>query len=236
MRMSFTFRFIPFLAAIVVALIALSLGNWQSRRAEEKQRLASEQTLQAALPALDMQLLNQGKAPAYFRSVQMTGSFIAQWPIYLDNRPYQGKAGFYLIMPFKLKDSEKTLLVMRGWLPRDAQNRVQLPIIPTPEGELQLEGKVRESVGHVMQLGSEPVLQSGVIRQNFEVTELSKASGLKLENFIIEQTSDAKDGLIRDWPQPSLGIEKHRGYAFQWYGLAVTALLFFIATGIKRAS
>jgi cytochrome oxidase assembly protein ShyY1 len=87
-----------------------------------------------------------------------------------------------------------------------------------------------------MQLGSEPALQSGVIRQNFEVAELSKASGLKLENFIIEQTSDAKDGLIRDWPQPSLGIEKHRGYAFQWYGLAVTALLFFIATGIKRAS
>ena len=236
MRMSFTFRFIPFLAAVVVALIALSLGNWQSRRAEEKQRLASEQTLQAALPPLDMQLLNEGKAPAYFRSVQMTGSFIAQWPIYLDNRPYQGKAGFYLLMPFKLKDSEKILLVMRGWLPRDAQNRVQLPIIPTPQGVLQLEGKVRESVGHVMQLGSEPALQSGVIRQNLEVTELSKASGLKLENFIIEQISDTEDGLIRDWPQPSLGMEKHRGYAFQWYGLAVTALLFFIATGIKRAS
>ncbi len=236
MRMSFTFRFIPFLAALIVALIALSLGNWQSRRAEEKQRLASEQTLQAALPPLDMQSLNEGKVPAHFRSVQMTGSFIAQWPIYLDNRPYQGKAGFYLLMPFKLKDSEKILLVMRGWLPRNAQNRVQLPITPTPEGELQLEGKVRESVGHVMQLGSEPALQSGVIRQNFEVAELSKASGLKLENFIIEQTSDAKDGLIRDWPQPSLGIEKHRGYAFQWYGLAVTALLFFIATGIKRAS
>lgn len=236
MRMSFTFRFIPFLAAVMVALIALSLGNWQSRRAEEKQRLASEQTLQAALPPLDMQLLNEGKALAYFRSVQMTGSFIAQWPIYLDNRPYQGKAGFYLLMPFKLKDSEKILLVMRGWLPRDAQNRVQLPIIPTPQGVLQLEGKVRESVGHVMQLGSEPALQSGVIRQNLEVTELSKASGLKLENFIIEQISDTEDGLIRDWPQPSLGMEKHRGYAFQWYGLAVTALLFFIATGIKRAS
>ena len=236
MRMSFTFRFIPFLAAIIVALIALSLGNWQSRRAEEKQRLASEQATQAGLPPLDMQLVEEGKAPAYFRSVQMTGSFIAQWPIYLDNRPYQGKAGFYLLMPFKLKGSEQTLLVMRGWLPRDAQNRLQLPITPTPQGVLQLEGKVRESVGHVMQLGSEPALQSGVIRQNLEVTELSKASGLRVENFIIEQTSETADGLIRDWPEASLGIEKHRGYAFQWYGLAVTALLFFIATGIKRAS
>ena len=236
MRMSFTFRFIPFLAAVMVALIALSLGNWQSRRAEEKQRLASELATQAALPPLDMQLVKEGKAPAYFRSVQMTGSFIAQWPIYLDNRPYQGQAGFYLLMPFKLKDSEQTLLVMRGWLPRDAQNRLQLPITPTPEGVLQLEGKVRESVGHVMQLGSEPALQSGVIRQNLEVAELSKTSGLKLENFIIEQTSETADGLIRDWSEASLGIEKHRGYAFQWYGLAVTALLFFIATGIKRAS
>ena len=236
MRMSFTFRFIPFLATIIVALIALSLGNWQSRRAEEKQRLASEQATQAAQPPLDMQLAGEGKAPAHFRSVQMTGSFIAQWPIYLDNRPYQGKAGFYLLMPFKLKDSEQTLLVMRGWLPRDAQNRLQLPITPTPQSVLRLEGKVRESVGHVMQLGSEPALQSGVIRQNLEVTELSKTSGLKLENFIIEQTSETADGLIRDWPEASLGIEKHRGYAFQWYGLAVTALLFFIATGIKRAS
>lgn len=236
MRMSFTFRFIPFLAAVMVALIALSLGNWQSRRAEEKQRLASELATQAALPPLDMQLVKEGKTPAYFRSVQMTGSFIAQWPMYLDNRPYQGKAGFYLLMPFKLKDSEQTLLVMRGWLPRDAQNRLQLPITPTPQGVLQLEGKVRESVGQVMQLGSEPALQSGVIRQNLKVTELSKASGLKIENFIIEQTSETADGLIRDWPEASLGIEKHRGYAFQWYGLAVTALLFFIATGIKRAS
>ena len=86
-----------------------------------------------------------------------------------------------------------------------------------------------------MQLGSEPALQAGVIRQNLEVAELSKASGLHFEKFIIEQTSETSDGLIRDWPQPSMGSDKHRGYAFQWYGLAVTALLFFMVTGLKRA-
>ncbi|MEY2953531.1 MAG: hypothetical protein RLZZ401_1618, partial [Pseudomonadota bacterium] len=26
-------------------------------------------------------------------------------------------------------------------------------------------------------------------------------------------------GLSREWPEPSLGIEKHYGYAFQWFGL-----------------
>jgi cytochrome oxidase assembly protein ShyY1 len=236
MRLSFRFRFIPFIAAVVVAIIALSLGNWQTRRAEEKQNLAQEQAQQAALPAVDLQLLGESTAPANFRAVQMMGTFMKEWPIYLDNRPYQGKAGFYLLMPFKLKESGKIIIIMRGWLPRDMQDRQKLAITPTPEGMVKLEGVIRSSVGKVMQLGSEQALQAGVIRQNFQVAELSKASGLHIENIIVEQTTELKDGLIRDWPQPSLGSDKHKGYAFQWYGLAVTALLFFIATGLKRAS
>lgn len=236
MRLSFRFRFIPFIAAVVVAIIALSLGNWQTRRAEEKQNLAQEQAQQAALPAVDLQLLGESTAPANFRAVQMMGTFMKEWPIYLDNRPYQGKAGFYLLMPFKLKESGKIIIIMRGWLPRDMQDRQKLAITPTPEGMVKLEGVIRSSVGKVMQLGSEQALQAGVIRQNFQVAELSKASGLHIENIIVEQTTELKDDLIRDWPQPSLGSDKHKGYAFQWYGLAVTALLFFIATGLKRAS
>jgi surfeit locus 1 family protein len=236
MRLSFRFRFIPFIAAVVVAIIALSLGNWQTRRAEEKQNLAQEQAQQAALPAVDLQLLGESTASANFRAVQMMGTFMKEWPIYLDNRPYQGKAGFYLLMPFKLKESGKIIIIMRGWLPRDMQDRQKLAITPTPEGMVKLDGVIRSSVGKVMQLGSEQALQAGVIRQNFQVAELSKASGLHIENIIVEQTTELKDGLIRDWPQPSLGSDKHKGYAFQWYGLAVTALLFFIATGLKRAS
>ena len=40
----------------------------------------------------------------------------------------------------------------------------------------------------------------------------------------------------RDWPLPSAGVDKHRGYAFQWYALAATAFLFFLVTGFRRAS
>ena len=235
MRLSFQFRLIPFIATIVVVLVGLSLGNWQTRRAEEKLSLAREQALQTAQPPLELQLLAGDEIPANFRTVMMTGTFLTQWPIYLDNRPYQGQAGFYLLMPFKLNGSGKIILVMRGWLPRDTQDRQKLPATRTPQGLVKLEGVVRGSVSHVMQLGSEPALQAGVIRQNLEVAELSKASGLQFEKFIIEQTSETSDGLIRDWPQPSVGSDKHRGYAFQWYGLAVTALLFFIVTGLKRA-
>jgi cytochrome oxidase assembly protein ShyY1 len=53
---------------------------------------------------------------------------------------------------------------------------------------------------------------------------------------VIEQTGDSGDGLVRDWPKPSLGMEKHQGYAFQWFALAATAILFFVITGFKRGS
>jgi len=29
-------------------------------------------------------------------------------------------------------------------------------------------------------------------------------------------------------------VEKHRGYAFQWYALAAMAFIFFVVTGIRR--
>ena len=68
------------------------------------------------------------------------------------------------------------------------------------------------------------------------MARLAQASGLEIEPFIIEQTGNDKDGLVREWSRPSLGIDKHLGYAFQWVALAATAFLFFVVTGIKRAS
>jgi cytochrome oxidase assembly protein ShyY1 len=42
--------------------------------------------------------------------------------------------------------------------------------------------------------------------------------------------------LLRVWPSPSSGIDKHRGYAFQWYALAAMAILFFVITGFRSGS
>ena len=33
--------------------------------------------------------------------------------------------------------------------------------------------------------------------------------------------ADRDDGLVREWPDPGSGVDKHLGYAFQWYALAV---------------
>jgi surfeit locus 1 family protein len=71
--------------------------------------------------------------------------------------------------------------------------------------------------------------------QNLALPDVAHASGLPLLPFFIQQTGpQADDALVRDWPAPGFGVEKHQGYAFQWYALAVMAMLFFIITGLRR--
>jgi cytochrome oxidase assembly protein ShyY1 len=72
--------------------------------------------------------------------------------------------------------------------------------------------------------------------QNIDPAQFAQASGMKLKPFFIEQSGPGADGLVRNWPAPSTGVEKHQGYAFQWYALAVMALLFFVITGFRRGT
>ena len=170
-----------------------------------------------------------------YRRVRITGEFVAGWPIFLDNRPHEGKAGFYLAMPFKITGSDRHVLVLRGWLPRDPVEYTRLPQVATPQGRVTLEGVAVASAGHVMQLGTPGALKPGAIVQNLEVDELARASGLRLMPFFVQQGGAQAPGevLVRDWPAPATGIDKHRGYAVQWYALAAMAALFFVITGFR---
>ena len=236
MRLHFRLRWIPLIATLVVCTVGILLGNWQTRRAEEKLVLQQEMIARGRFDPLNANTLASDTVPEEFRRVSADGEFLRDWAVYLDNRPLHGKSGFYLLMPLKLADSHQVVLVLRGWSPRDPRDPTKLPAVPLPAPPVHLEGKVRHSAGKLMQLGGPVELKPGAIVQNAEVADFVTASKLPLQTFIIEQTSDTGDGLVRDWPLPSTGIDTHRGYAFQWYALSAAALIFFLVTGFRRAS
>jgi cytochrome oxidase assembly protein ShyY1 len=235
--MRFRFRFIPLIATVAVVALGLSLGNWQQRRAEEKTALGARLAAGNAAAPLQLGAVTLPAQQAEFRRVRVTGQFVPGWPVYLDNRPYQGRAGFYMLMPFAIAGSDLHVLVARGWLPRDPVQRDKLPAITTPDGPVTLDGTARLNAGHVMQLGSAPALRPGAIVQNADEAQVAAASGLKMQPFVIEQTAAVPGDdrqLVRDWPAPELGVDKHRGYAFQWYALSAMALIFFVWNGFRR--
>lgn len=241
MRIAFRFKLLPFIATVLVVALGIALGNWQERRAAQK--IALEHKLAAGNAAAPIRLSAAPIAAdaVEWRRVAVTGQFVADWPVYLDNRPYNGQAGFYVLMPFKIAGSAMHVLVERGWVPRNSAQRDKLPDYGTPAGTVTIEGIARLNAGHVMQLGSAPALRPKAIVQNAEVAQVAHDSGLALQPFVLEQVkpaspADGDTGLVRDWPAPALGVDKHRGYAFQWYSLALMAVLFFVFNGYRRGS
>jgi cytochrome oxidase assembly protein ShyY1 len=234
MPIKFRFRWIPLIATIIAVTIGISLGQWQTRRAAEK--LAIEHKLSTRETAAPL-VLSTGRPTideVEYRRIRVSGQFVQDWPVYLDNRPHQGTAGFHLLMPFKIAGSDMHLLVARGWARRDVVDRTRLPDIATPRGTIELEGIARRNAGQVLQLGQPEPLKPGAIVQNLDIAELERATKLPMQSFVLEQTSDTQDGLVREWLRPSTGVDKHRGYAFQWYALAATAFLFYVVTGLRR--
>jgi len=248
MRLAFRFRLIPFIATVLLVVLGIALGNWQTRRAGEKlaiaarvaERGAAAPVMFDAAAAQGLDRVEPGLHPTdigqlEYRRVRLTGEFVASWPLFLENRPYNGRAGFYLAMPFKIAGSQLHVMVLRGWLPRDPVEYARLPEFSTPPGTVEIEGVVVGNAGHVMQLGTPGPVTPGARVQNLAVEEVARASGLRFTSLFVQQTGPARTGehLVRDWPAPSTGVDKHRGYAFQWYALAAMAALFFVITGFR---
>jgi cytochrome oxidase assembly protein ShyY1 len=236
MRISFRFRPIPFVATVLLVALGVSLGNWQQRRGAEKIALQHKLGERAAAAALTIGPELVAAGPLEYRRVKVTGQFVDGYPVYLNNRPQDGRAGFYLVMPLKIAGSDTHVLVARGWLPRNSAEAARIAPYATPAGTFTIDGIAKAGVGHVMQLGTPEPVKPGAIVQNIDPAQFARASGLKLQPFFIEQAGPGADGLVRNWPAPSLGVEKHQGYAFQWYALAVMALLFFVMTGFRRGT
>lgn len=227
-------RILPLLATAIVCAIGISLGNWQTRRAEEKDAIATliQAQLQQA-PKVLVQAADFDQLKA-FQKVKLRGQFVRNWSLYLDNRPLYGVAGFYVLMPFKIEGSDRYVLVARGWLQRNPVERTKIPPLLTDNGLIEIEGVVRDQLDRTMQLGKSETLKPGSIVQHLPLDELSRLTGFSIFDKVLEQTSNASDSLVRDWPKPSAGADKHRAYAFQWYGLALMAAIFFVVTGIRR--
>jgi surfeit locus 1 family protein len=238
MRLRFRFRTVPFLAMLVLAAVGILLGNWQTRRAAEKTVLQARLAQRGAAPALVLGEALQDPAAIEFRRVIVTGKFVPNWPLFLDNRPLDGRSGSVLLMPFTIAGSHRHVLVARGWLPRDPAGGTRLPAFDTPAGTVTLEGIAVRRPARLMQLGKAPGLRPGAVVQNLEVDAFARASGLDMQPFLLEQTGPAMPGeaLVRKWPAPGVDVDRHKGYAFQWYALAALAFLFFVMTGWRSGS
>ena len=228
------------IAAALVFLVTCSLGFWQLGRMQQKLDLAAAIEQMEARGILYANDRSWTLAATEHRRMLARGRFLGQHTIFLDNRPHprgvdpkSGVSVGYLVMtPLLLEPSKKVLWVNRGWLPRLADNRFNVPQVKTPEGMVELEGVVFAHPPRVMELGRDSVDSSVV--QNLDIKSFEVKIPYPHFDFVLRQTTDINDDLVRDWAPAQSGAERHQGYAFQWFALAALTLSFWLLSGLKR--
>ncbi len=165
-----------------VSLMALTarLGVWQLDRAQTKLAMQDQLQANARLPALTASALPEtaeGIQSSLYRPLQVQGRWLPQATVYLNNRPMQGAVGFWVMTPLRLDDG-RVLLVQRGWLPRNTQDRLRIAPYQTIEERVEVRGRLALEPSRLMELGTSG---DGVVRQNLSIAEMARQWGTAIE-------------------------------------------------------
>lgn len=243
------------LAAIIAVAITLNIGFWQQSRAHEKLALQASIQAQTALPSLDAAGLmratsrstsEQGAhAPDILhRVISLTGHWLPQHTLFLDNRQMDAKPGLFVLTPFEFEDTstanKKVILVQRGWLPRNFLDRNKLPEVATESAQVTIVARIALTPSKLFEFKG---ADKGALRQNIEIKALAKEFKIELLPYSLLQLDqvdanaakvEAKDQkkrgaqLLRNWAQPNFGSEKNYGYMVQWWALSALILLLYV--------
>lgn len=237
-------RVLPGAAAVLGIVLTVSLGNWQTRRAAEKRQAQQAIAAAIALPPIELEHALAGAVTIAGRRVSARGRFLDDFTVYIDNRAYRGQAGFHVLTPFLAESFAQPVLVLRGWVPQDPARRSQLPALAPAVGLLHIEALAQSDLEQVLELASPaPPGPHDRLWQNASIDKVSRWSGLGLAPVVLRQLTEQSQvvapgegiaagaaagqaparttELVRDWPSPGSGVDKHRAYAFQWYSMAV---------------
>lgn len=220
-------RVVVGMAAVAAVALVMSLGRWQLDRAAQKVALAQSirtEGSKATLAASDIVQSTQRDALVH-RTVRLQGRWLTERTVYLENRQMQGRVGFFVLTPLQLADSPAVVIVQRGWAPRNFENRTALPAVQTSAELVVVQGRMAPPPSKLYEPGPS---SAGAIRQNLDLAQFQQETGLPLlQDLSVVQTGAASEGLLREWPEINLGVDKHYGYAAQWFALAALIVVLY---------
>lgn len=220
------------LTAAGIALF-VSLGIWQLERAAYKaelehkfeQRLAEDyRPLDAAEDFSDIQ----------YRKLRLQGRYDLEHQLLLDNQVHEGRAGYHVLTPFRLVDSDYLLLVDRGWAAWGERRSPLPPILPPVQPDIAsgiafVPGEPALKLGAAPLSGDWPRLITYL-----DIAELRQIYSADLLPMVLWMAPENPGAYLRDWDPIWLPPEKSRAYALQWFSFAAISLVLFVVLNLRK--
>lgn len=233
---SFSPRLWPTIGALLALGLFIQLGHWQYGKSLATEAEAMERETRGAgapMPLPEVVASPEGFSHARLR---VTGHFVGTYQFYLDNRQEDGVAGYQVLTPFQPDQAERWVLVNRGWRAWP-QGRRGMPQEAVPEGEFTVVGLGEIPSTKALFMMPNQGDTEGLLRMKVDLGAFAAWSKHPIQPIVLLEQSGPEDGLSRRWPPPEDKTLMHRGYAYQWWGMALATVgFFFYASVRKRAS
>jgi surfeit locus 1 family protein len=226
-------RLVPSIAALLVIVLTVGLGNWQRGRAATKRTQQALYAARASEPVIH--LAGSGGALLQFegRRAELRGTPLNEASILLDNRIADGRAGYWVLTPIRAAGAETAVLILRGWAPLGS-SRDRPPAAPDMAESATIHGVVIRPPSPRLRLGDDKELPAGPVWSELDLRRYQRVFRFPVADAILQQRNDTMDGLRRRWPEPGDGSARNSAYAMQWYSFAVLTLILYVGLNLKR--
>jgi surfeit locus 1 family protein len=214
---------------VIFAVVFFSLGIWQIERGQTKTQIMSE--FENKLTKEPIYLNAESKK---WDRVLVNGKWENKKQLLIDNVIHQGIAGYKVLTPLRINETNKLILIDRGWIKQN-KFRDQLPDIQIPEDFASVIGTLEQpELGLVL---SDELISNNwpKISQTKNVEVISKAYTEEIFPMILLADPLLKNSLeyIKITPTNMTPI-KHYGYSSQWFLMFIVLCFMYIWYGLSR--
>ncbi len=231
-------NFAPTLFAVAITVVAVALfvrlAFWQLSRASEKEALQAQYAA-GQRSVVELTAANIAGLTRYQR-VSARGRYDSAHQILLDSMPSaMGQPGYRVVTPFELEQGG-WVLVDRGWH-RPGATRSDIPDVTVGEAPRTIAGQLSALPRPGVRLAGPGSTGNSWPRvMNYpEHVSIEQALDRQVLPGLVLLDANQPDGYERAWEaRTDMGSGQHLGYAVQWFGFAIAALVLFVVLGLRR--
>ena len=221
-------------ASLIVATLALliSLGFWQLDRADEK-RVIEDKIAIANSENVELVVSTEFLKDKEYYHVRLQGSYVDDKQFIYDNQIVDQVSGYYVLTPFVLSGDSKTVLINRGFIAWNGR-RDKLADIDV-EGEItEIKVQISKPVKRMELKASEISGEFPVLIQALDLDAMSAIASIDFVSVVGLLSPESSNGFVRRWESYTGSIERHIGYAIQWFLMALVLAFIGIRLALKQ--
>ena len=210
----------------------VSLGFWQLERADEKRGIEASIKL-ANTGSVELIKDEEVLENKEYYEVRLQGKYLSDKQFIYDNQIVDQVSGYYVLTPYALEGQSKAILINRGFIPWNGR-RDKLADIVIGQETREIKVQISKSIKRMELKPSEVGIQFPVLIQSIDLQDMADRAKVDFSSVIGLLDASASNGFIRKWEPYTGSIEKHIGYAVQWFLMALVLAIIGIRIAIKQ--